>query len=234
PLLGVVAEVPDAADLPAAERFLDDLAGRIRAYPPDMVRSVRSNTAVERAFIENHAPLYMDLPDLQEILRRIETRRGHDVSKEEGIDISDIEKRYEHRVAGEEGDHMASVELRAAVLTVEAGDLTTGAEKDRRLLDRVKGDVAALGPERYVRGLRVGYASDVAINVEELDGLEADLSFASVLVVLAVFAAIVGYYRGGPGVPGALPPPFLGPVFAFADRVAAAHWHHGAQLQYGV
>ncbi len=214
--LGVVAEVPDAADLPAAERFLDDLAGRIRAYPPDMVRSVRSNTAVERAFIENHAPLYMDLPDLQEILRRIETRRGHDVSKEEGIDISDIEKRYEHRVAGEEGDHMASVELRAAVLTVEAGDLTTGAEKDRRLLDRVKGDVAALGPERYVRGLRVGYASDVAINVEELDGLEADLSFASVLVVLAVFAAIVGYYRWWPSVPVLIPPLFLATVYAFA------------------
>src|ERR1022692_2018767 len=82
--LGVVAEVPDAADLPAAERFLDDLAGRIRAYPPDMVLRVRSNRAAERAFVEKHAPLYLDLPDLQEIRRRVETRRDHEASREEG------------------------------------------------------------------------------------------------------------------------------------------------------
>src|SRR5258708_34827885 len=31
--LGVVAEASDAAELPAAERFLDDLAARIKAYP---------------------------------------------------------------------------------------------------------------------------------------------------------------------------------------------------------
>ena len=214
--LGVVAEVTDAADLPAAERFLDDLAGRIRAYPPDMVRTVQSNRAAERAFVENHAPLYMDLSDLREIRRRVETRRDHDGSKEERIDISDIEKRYEHKLAGREGDHMASVELRAAVLTVEADDLTTGAEKDRRLLDRVKGDVAALGPERYAGGLRVGYASDVAINVEELEGLEADLSFASILVVLAVMAAIVLYYRWWPSVPVLTLPLFLATAYAFA------------------
>jgi predicted RND superfamily exporter protein len=225
--LGVVAEVPDAKDLPAAERFLDDLAGRIRAYPPDMVRNVRSNRAAERAFVEKHAPLYMDLPDLREILRRVEARRDYDVAKAEGtlldeddpppsVDISDIEKRYDHKVAGEEGDYMASPELRAAILTVEAGDLTTGAEKDLRLLDRVKADVAALGPDGYVPGLRVGYASDVAINVEELEGLEADLSFASTLVVLAVMAAIVVYYRWWPSIPVLIPPLLLATVYAFA------------------
>jgi predicted RND superfamily exporter protein len=225
--LGVVAEVRDAAELPAAERFLDDLAGRVRAYPPDMVRNVRSNRAAERAFVEKHAPLYTDLADLQEILRRIEARRDYEVSKEEGmlldddepppsIDITDIEKRYERKVAGEEGDYMASAELRAAVLTVEAGDLSTGAERDRLLLDRVKGEVAALGPAKYAPGLRVGYASDVAINVEELDGLEADLSLSSVLVVLAVIAAIVVYYRWWPSVPVLIPPLFLATVYAFA------------------
>jgi predicted RND superfamily exporter protein len=225
--LGVVAEVPDVADLPAAERFLDDLAGRIRAYPPGMVRNVRSNRAAERAFVEKHAPLYTDLADLREILRRIEARRDYEVSKEEGalldegeapppVDITDIERRYEHKVEGEEGDHIASAALRAAVLTVEAGELTTGVEKDRLLLDRVRGDVAALGADAYARGLRVGYASDVAINVEELDGLEADLSVASVLVVFAVMAAIVLYYRWWASVPVLIPPLLLATVYAFA------------------
>jgi predicted RND superfamily exporter protein len=204
--LGVVAEVPDGSELPAAERFLDDLAARIRAYPPDMARSVRSSRAAERDFVEKHAALYVDLTDLKEIRRRIDDRR----------DIVDIEKRYERTIAGEDGDPMASAELGAAALTVEAGDLRTGADKDRELLDRVKGDVAALGPGRYAPGLRVGYASDVAINVEELDGLESDLSLSSVLVVLAVMAAIALYYRWWPSVPVLVVPLALATAYAFA------------------
>jgi uncharacterized protein len=225
--LGVVAEVPDVADLPKAERFLDDLAGRIRAYPPGMVRNVRSSWSAERAFVEKRAPLYTDLSDLREIRRRVEARRDFEVAREEGalldedepapsVDISDIEKKYESKLPGERGDYLASTELRAAVLTVEAGDLTTGAEEDRRLLGRVKADVADLDAARYARGLRVGYASDVAINVEELDGLEADLSTASVFVVLAVMAAIVAYYRWWMSIPVLMPPLLLATVYAFA------------------
>jgi predicted RND superfamily exporter protein len=225
--LGVVAEVSDVANLPAAERFLDDLADRIRAYPPEMVRNVRSNRIAEKAFVEKHAALYTDRADLEEILRRIEARRDYEVSKAEGTllddtepppstDITDIEKKYEHRVSGEEGEHIASTELRAAILTVEAGGFTTGVEKDRVLLDRVKGDVAALDPGHYAAGLRVGYASDVAINVEELEGLEADLSVASILVVFAVMAVIIFYYRWWRSVPALIPPLLLATVYAFA------------------
>jgi predicted RND superfamily exporter protein len=210
--LGVVAEVPDAASLPSAERFLDDLAGRIRTYPAGMVRDVRSNRTTERTFIEKRAPLYTDLADLKEIRRRVEARRDYEVAKEEGallddderppsVDVSDIEKKYEHKVVGEEGDYMVSAAHDAAVLTVEAG---------------VKRDVAELDPARYARGLRVGYASDVAINVEELEGLEADLSIASVLVVLAVMTAIVLYYRWWTSVPVLIPPLLLATIYAFA------------------
>ncbi|MGH7436495.1 MAG: efflux RND transporter permease subunit, partial [Polyangiaceae bacterium] len=225
--LGVVAEVPDAKDLPAAEHFLDDLAGRIRAYPPGMVRNVRSNRTAERTFLEKRTPLYTDLADLKEIRRRVEARRDYEVAKEAdalldedepppSVDITDIEKKYKYKVEGEEGDYIESRELRAAILTVEAGDLTTGVEKDRDLLDRVKHDVADLDPAHYLAGLKVGYASDVAINVEELEGLMADLSVASVLVVLAVMAAIVLYYRWWMSIPVLMPPLLLATVYAFA------------------
>lgn len=89
--LGVVAEVPDLADLPAAERFLDDLAARIRAYPPGMVRNVRSNRTAERAFVEKRAALYTDLADLKEIRRRVEARRDYEVAKEEGALLDEAE-----------------------------------------------------------------------------------------------------------------------------------------------
>jgi predicted RND superfamily exporter protein len=225
--LGVVAKVPSAEQLPGAERFLDDLAARIRAYPPEMVRDVRSSNTAEKDFVEKHAALYTDLADLKEIRRRIEARRDYEVSKEQNqlldedekppsVDISDIEHKYDDRVSSEKGGHLESKELRAAMLTVEAGGFTTGADKDRALLARVKGDVAALDPEHYVPGMRVGYASDVAINVEEFAALQEDLSVASVLVVLAVVAAIVVYYRWWKSVPVLIPPLLLATVYAFA------------------
>ena len=62
--LGVMLDTGDAAHLPAGEAFMDELAARLRKLPPELVREVRTGTSEERAFIEKHAALYLDLPDL--------------------------------------------------------------------------------------------------------------------------------------------------------------------------
>ena len=49
-----------------------------------MVREVRTGNELERTFVEEHAPLYVDLADLSEVLRRIEARRDYEVAKEQG------------------------------------------------------------------------------------------------------------------------------------------------------
>jgi predicted RND superfamily exporter protein len=225
--LGVVVEVSDLSELPAAERLLDDLLLRIRAYPPEMVRDVRDSNAEEKAFVEKHAPLYLELADLKQILDRIEKRRDYEVAKESGtlidddappppLDLSDIEKKYDSKTSNEKGGHLTNPDLKATMLTVEAGGFSTGADTDRVLLARVKADVAALDPSHYGKGLRVGYASDVAINVEEMDALESDLSVSSLLVIFAVIAVIVVYYRWWKSVPVLLPPLLLATVYAFA------------------
>ncbi|MGD0836641.1 MAG: hypothetical protein ABSB49_08370, partial [Polyangia bacterium] len=48
--LGVIVDTGDAQHLAAGERFLDDLAARVRRYPKDLVRSVRVGSAAERDF----------------------------------------------------------------------------------------------------------------------------------------------------------------------------------------
>ena len=224
--LGVVVQPIDPAELPVAERFVDDLAARVRGYPPDLVRDVRTGNAVERDFLEKHASLYVDLKDLQEVRRRLETRRDYDVAKEMGnlldedslpppLDISDIEKKYDDKTAGEKSDHLSSRELGLTMFFVEAGDFTTGAEKSRALLSRVKADSAALEPSKYGHGLRVGFASDVAINVEELDALVEDLSVSSAVVLLAEIAVIFLYYRWWKSIAVLIPPLLLATVYAF-------------------
>src|SRR5580698_7976342 len=79
--LGVVVDVGRAENLPAGERLLDDLAARIRAYPAEMVREVRTGSEAERKLAESHAPLYVAVEDLREILRRIEARRDYEVER---------------------------------------------------------------------------------------------------------------------------------------------------------
>jgi predicted RND superfamily exporter protein len=227
--LGVVVDVGRSENLSAGERFLDDLAARIRTYPSDMVREVRTGSDAERKLIESHAPLYMDLADLSEVLRRIESRRDYEVEKESGallddsdppppVDISDIEKKYDKKLSDKKvgGARFSDSTQHITLLFVEAGAFTTGAEKARALLDRVRSDVGALGgTARYAPGMRVGYSSDVAISVEELDALEADLSISSLVVVALEVLVIVLYYRWWRSLVVLFPPLLLAAVYAF-------------------
>ncbi len=228
--LGVVVDAGREENLPAAERFLDDLAVRIRSYPPALVKSVRTDQAVERRFIEDNAPLYLDLADLQTILARIEARRDWQAAKDTGalldedeppppLDFDDIQKTYDARRIGTghlDGERYSSKTMHTSLLLVEAGAFDTGRGRGADLLKRVKSDIAALGPSGYAPDLRVGFAGDIAINVEETSALLTDLSTSSVLVVVLVVAAIVFFFGWWRSIVLVLPPLLLATVFAFA------------------
>src|SRR5690606_20531000 len=73
---------------------------------------------------------------------------------------------------------------------------TTGQGNDQELLRRVKQDIEALGfPDKYAPEMRVGFAADVATRVEELEGLQTDLTFSGALVLALVIVVIVWYFR---------------------------------------
>ena len=228
--LGVVVDAGSADRLPAAERFLDDLAARVRRYPPDLVRTVRTGESEERKFLEDHAPLYVELADLKTIQHRIEARRDWEATREQGalldddeppptLDFDDIQHKYDDRtknVRRFDGDHFASADMHTALMLVEVGVLDTGRSHAGQLLERVRADVAALNLDSYAPGMRAGYTGDVAINVEETQALVADLSLSSVLVVVFVIGVIVLYYRWWRSIVVLLPPLLLATMFAFA------------------
>jgi hypothetical protein len=169
--LGVVVDVGQPENLAAGERLLDDLAAKVRAYPPELVRTVRLGDAEERAFLEKNAALYLETDDLKTVLQRIEARRDWEVSHATGaslddddapaLDFSDIEKKYESRTKGRgklEHQRFSNADLRTTLLLIEAGSFSTGQGRGAQLLHRVKADIAALGgPEAYAAGMRLGY-----------------------------------------------------------------------------
>jgi predicted RND superfamily exporter protein len=102
------------------------------------------------------------------------------------------------------------------MLFIEVGDYDSGASKGRDLLGRVKADVAALGGlEKYAPGMRLGYASDIAINVEETEALETDLGVSSVVVVFAVMAVLLVFFKWWKSVLILFPPLLLATGYAF-------------------
>jgi predicted RND superfamily exporter protein len=228
--LGVVVDMGTPANVGAAEQFLDDLAARVRAYPPELVGAVYTGSSAERDFLEKHAPLYISLDDLKTIRQRVEARRDYEAARATGalldedtpapsLDFSDVEAHYESQLpkGGESIDgRYVSTSLRTAVLLIEAGGFHTGGKSNRALFDRVKRDVNELAPERKGPGMRVGYAGGVAISVEELSALVSDLSLSSILVTFAVVASIVVYYRWLRSVVALGVPLLLATMYAFA------------------
>jgi|HubBroStandDraft_1064217.scaffolds.fasta_scaffold07473_5 uncharacterized protein len=228
--LGVVIDFGSPENLQAAEHLVDDLAARVRAYPPELARAVRTGDAAERRFIEDHAPLYMDPDDLETVGLRIERRRDWEVSRQQDalldedeppppLAFDDIQKRYDDRMTSFRrfpDDRFANAELHTALMLIEVGEFETGRARGAELLRRVKRDLADLHPDRYAPKMRVGFSGDVAINVEEREALVSDLSLSSVLVGILVVTTIVLYYRWWRSILILLPPLILAADFSFA------------------
>lgn len=237
--LGVVVTFAKDTELAAAETLLDELAARIRAYPPELVKAVKTGDAVERKFVRDHAPLYMEVADLATIRDRLEARRDWQASKDLGVlldedepppplDFEDIQKKYDQRIGIPRFDdgHFASDKEHCALILIQAGEFVTGG-RGKALLDRVRADLAALRPES-LPDLRIGFTGDIAINVEETSALLSDLSVSSVLVVVFVVMAIVFYFEWWKSIVVLLPPLLLATVYTFA--IAALPPLHVSEL----
>ena len=231
--LGVLADVGENAppeSIAAAQRFVDDLAVRVRAYPSDLVGGVRVGYATERAFIERHAALLLDRGDLQTIRERLDERLRYEFGQRAGtliddseppppLDFSDVEKRYQQDANWSElaNDRFTSARIGLSLMLIETGGFSTNARQAKELLDRVAKDVAALGgPTAYAPGMRLGYTGDVAISAEETAALVQDLTLSSLLVVAAVTLALLLFFRWLPSVLALLLPLGLAAVYSFA------------------
>jgi len=229
--LGVIVDSGSADKLAAGERFLDDLAARVRSYPHDLVRRVRVGFARERDFLEQHLPLYLETADLDTIRSRLDDRIRYEYAQGTGmlldedekppsLDLSDIERKYEQRYGAEtqlEGGRFSSAAQHLTLMLVEVGAFYTGNSQARELLARVERDIAALGgTARYAQGMRLGFTGDVPISVEELSALVVDLTFSSLLVVALVVLVLVVFYRWLRSVIALLAPLVVGAVVAFA------------------
>jgi len=229
--LGILVDTGSSQNVPAAERFLEDLAARVKTYPPTLVKDVKIGISEERKFFESRAPLYADLEDLQKIEERIRAQRDESVSRELGLeldenpapstlDFSDLEAKYRAKEKDARrfpSDRFSSTEKNLSLLLIEVAELTTGTDLGNELFRRVSHDIRDLGgTDRYAPGMRLGYTGDVAIDVEELAALVQDLTASSLVVIGLVLVSLLVFYRWRRSLPALLLPLGLAATYAFA------------------
>jgi uncharacterized protein len=227
--LGVLVDTGGPERLPAGERFLDDLAARIRLYPRAEVSDVRTGFAAERAFVEKHAGSLIDLEDLKVIRQRIEARLHWEYAKKTDtlldasepappLDFTDIDRKYAGQLGGGdlEGNRFSNRRMGLTLMLVEVGGFSTSSAQAAALIRHVKDDIRALGGlDRYAPGMRLGFTGDVAIAAEEMAALVQDLTLSSVLVVAAVLLAIVFFYGWARAVPALFLPLGIAVLYSF-------------------
>ncbi|HKQ69660.1 MAG TPA: MMPL family transporter [Polyangiaceae bacterium] len=229
--LGIVVDVGSPENLHAGEAFLDALAARIRDYPKDLVSGVRTGVFAEQEFFRKHGALYVDLVDLTELRRRIEARRDAEVTRSLGlnlddderpppVEISDLQEKYEKRFGAVNrfpDGRFSNAEQKTTLMLVEVSGFATGTDVGGKVFARVAKDIESIGgTEHFAPNMRIGFAGDVAITVEELDALVGDLTISSFLVVFLVLSAIYAFYRWWPSIPVLLLPLGLSTAYTFA------------------
>ena len=228
--LGVLVDTGSAANLPAGEKLVDDLAERVRKYPKDLVAFVRTGIQTEHAFLKANAPLYVELEDLKTVHERIADERDRQVTKtmdlglgeddDEKLDFSDLQKKYADKGGDSsrfKNDRFSNPDQHLTLMLIEVASFTTGSDLGNALFKRVQADLKDLGgTDKYAPGMRIGYTGDVAIDIEELAALVSDLSVSSAVVILLTLTVVLVFFRWWKSVLVLLLPLALATLYAFA------------------
>ncbi len=201
-------------DLPAMEKFADDLAKRMAAYPKDEVLFVDYKVDAPKGFFERNKYLYADKQELSDIYKELKDYIGDkkakanpfyidlgdndDDEKKEALNVDEYREKYNEKLSRFD-------KYIDGYLTNEAGDMlivvvktpgeNTGVDFALRFVDKVEKEIAQLNPKKYSKNMEVYLTGELKTLPEEYNALRNDILFVSNLCVLLVLLAVSIYYR---------------------------------------
>ena len=229
------------ADRGTLALFADDLAARLAEAPPDLVRWVEYEVSAVRDFFQRRVLLFLskeELASLRDTLaarvawERSGVRRGPapDVdglidgltARVKGAGGGLLDRFPDGYYAGEVPGRKPGEKITALALLVRVAGAQDDYAKVVRLDRYLRRTVADLKPE--AAGIEVAWGGFVASNILEHDALAEDLVLASLLVILAVAAAVWVYNRTWRALFGVGLPLFAGTFATFGiAELAVGH-----------
>jgi uncharacterized protein len=228
---GYLSIVTETADPKAGERFVDELTAALtEKLVPGLATEVRARTDEDRAYLEAHGALYASLPDLTDLDQGIKEDVNRAKVKALNQDLDDEATAPDPRVERaiqklkaktSEQDHffdgyLADPTGHTFIVMVTPTGGSTSLDSNMRLYNAVAAEVQALRPTSFDPSMRVGYSGEVREVIEAQEHLVHDLELSSVLVLLAVGAAIVVFYRRLRALPLLVGPLLVGTSLTFA------------------
>ncbi|MBK37242.1 MAG: hypothetical protein CME26_17185 [Gemmatimonadetes bacterium] len=213
-------------DFDASRRFADALADELqKGVYGDYVNFVSYKKDVD--FYKQHALLYMDIEDLEEILIRIEDRIAQEKLKlsplfiqldddagDEPLDFTDIEEKYQ----GENGDdtYFTNPDMTIVALEVEAAGTVSNIGFTKAMHRTLQDAVAKVGPADYHPEMRVRYGGTYKNKIDEFDVIMQDVRSTLIYGVIGVFLILTVYFRQPLAVFFIATPLAMGLMWAFA------------------
>jgi predicted RND superfamily exporter protein len=202
------------ADRMTLEVFADDLAEELSRAPKELVRWVEYRQDELQEFFRPRLLLFPEKAELERLRDALAARARWERARAEGRappgaapDVlallqelagsrKDLLGKFpDGYYVGEVPGRTPSERMTILAMIVRMEGTPDDYAKVVRLDRVVKDAVARLDPKKYAPGLAVAYAGHVTSNIMEHDALAEDLVWATLLVVLAVAAAVAAYNR---------------------------------------
>ncbi|HET7786053.1 MAG TPA: MMPL family transporter, partial [Myxococcales bacterium] len=224
-------------DLKAGERFVDAVAARLKQLPPSLVAQVHWRVDAEKEFLDRHGALYADVKDLiaaRDALRSriadanpllVDLADEAETSPAPNLDevVARIKSAYARLDRYPDG-YLAGENGHTLVILVSPPGAAVGLSEDQRIFDAVSSAIDALNPRSFDPSIRVGYGGEIRGVIEAQEALVRDLEISSALVLVAVAAALLLYYRTIRSIPLLVFPLFTGVAATFALSRGVIHY----------
>ncbi len=249
--LGQLTVVVETQDLKAGERFVDALGPRLRQLPRSLQQGVYWKIDDERTYFNAHGALYAEADDLARVRDSLrdnldrakkqanplavnlldddETQAAPGGEKAAAEDpllksafsrVKDAFGRLDHFVDG----YLAGDGGHTLVLNVHPPTAGASLEFNQELFGAVDAEVKKLDPKSFHPSLVIGYSGEVRSVIEAQEALVRDLVLSSVLVLLAVGAALFIFYRSLWAIPLLVGPLVTGTALTFAISRGVIHY----------
>jgi predicted RND superfamily exporter protein len=202
------------ADRLTLQIFADDLADELSKAPKDLVRRVEYRADELQDFFRPRLLLFPEKAELEQLrdtlAARIRWEEAHAagrapqgpapdvlalVEQLAGPRKSLVDRFRDGYYLGEVPGRTPAERLTILVMLVRMAGTPDDYDQVVRFDRAVKDAVARLDPAGYAPGLEISYAGHVTSNIMEHEALAEDLVWATLLVVLAVAAAVAAYNR---------------------------------------
>jgi len=232
-----LAIVVQTDDLKAGERFVDAVAARLKQLPPSLVAQVHWRVDAEKEFLDRHGALYADVKDLIAARAALRSRIAKanpllvDLAEEAETspapNLDEVVGRIKSawsRLDRYPDGYLAGEDGHTLVILVSPPGAAVSLSDDQRIFDAVSSAIDSLDPKSFHPSIRVGYGGEIRGVIEAQEALVRDLEVSSALVLVAVAAALLLYYRTIRSIPLLVFPLFTGVAATFALSRGVIHY----------